>query len=110
MEERPNPYPRPESFKQVHALRAVDSRLRRLDVDDLYLLMLLGEGKKLADVARSLSLSQPAITQRVHKIEQTLNISVIERSCRGTRLTEAGLTICSRASDVMIHLEKFFDK
>lgn len=101
--------PRKESLQGVYTSRLINNRLRHLDVDDIYLLMLLGEGKKLADVARALSLSQPAITQRVHKIEQTLSISIMERSSRGTRLTGIGLAICRRAGDAMVQLEKFFD-
>lgn len=101
--------PQKESLQRHRGLRGVDSRLRHLDVDDLYLLTFLGEGKRLADVARALSLSQPAITQRVHKIEQTLNIALLERSSRGTRITETGLSICRHAREAMLQLEKFFE-
>lgn len=101
--------PQKESLHRSKVLRGVNSRLRHLDVDDLYLLTFLGEGKRLADVARALSLSQPAITQRVHKIEQTLGLALLERSSRGTRLTESGLSMCRHAREAMVQLEKFFD-
>lgn len=101
--------PTRESLGNVRLNRQVDARLRHLDVDDLYLLSFLSEGKRLADAARSLSLSQPAITQRIHKIEQALGVGVLERSSRATRLTEEGLQICQLAGEAMFFLERFFD-
>lgn len=89
-------------------MRVVDNRLRYLDVDDIYLLSLLGDGKRLTDSAKALSLSQPAITQRIHKIEQALGVALLERSVRGTFLTERGLFICRSASDALQELEAFF--
>lgn len=101
--------PTQESLSNARQVRNVDARLRHLDVDDLYLLSFLGDGKRLADSARALSLSQPAITQRVHKIEQAMGFDLLERSLRGTRLTERGLFVCRRASEAIVSLEKFFD-
>lgn len=101
--------PAQESLSLIRQARIVDTRLRHLDVDDLYLLSYLGDGKRLADAARSLSLSQPAITQRIHKIEQALGFDVLERASRITRLTEQGLYVCRRASEAVSYLEKFFE-
>lgn len=98
-----------ESLGSSRSNRQIDARLRHLDVDDLYLLSFLGDGKRLADAARSLSLSQPAITQRIHKIEQALSVDILERTSRVTRLTEAGLHVCRRSSDAVSCLERFFE-
>jgi DNA-binding transcriptional LysR family regulator len=93
----------------AQSLRRVDARLRNLDIDDLYLLSFLGDGKRLTDAARALRLSQPAITQRIHKIENSLKIDILERSARATRLTEQGLHVCRRSIEAISFLEKFFD-
>lgn len=87
---------------------SINVKLRHLDVDDLYLLRLLGDGKRLADGARALSLTQPAITHRIHKMEEALGVSLLERSIRGTNLTHQGLAICQAARDAIRNLEEFF--
>lgn len=82
-----------------------ESALRLLDIDDLYLLSHLGKGLRLIDVAKRLRLSQPAITQRVHKIEGAFGIDLIDRSFRGTKLTDKGGQFCHRASVALAVLE-----
>lgn len=93
-----------------HQQLTINVKLRHLDVDDLYLLRLLGDGKRLADGARALSLSQPAITQRIHKMEEALGFNLLERNIRGTNLTEQGLAICRNARDAIRNLENFFNR
>jgi DNA-binding transcriptional LysR family regulator len=88
--------------------REVDGRLRHLDADDLYLLAYLGDGRRLADAARALRLSQPAITQRIHKIESALGFDVLEPNVRVTRLTEQGVFVCYQASLALKQLEDIF--
>ena len=83
----------------------VSSALRHLDVDDFYVLKLLAEGYRLTDVAKSLSLSQPAITQRMYKIEHSLHTQILERTSRTTRLTEQGLKVCKKFAKAISDLE-----
>jgi len=95
-----------DSSRVVKASGAiVPPALRQLDVDDFYLMRLLGEGKRLIDVARTLSLSQPAITQRVYKIENSLGFAILDRSKRSTSLTDEGLEICLKMAKVTEFLE-----
>ena len=54
-------------------------------------------------------MSQPAITQRIHKIEQALGADILERTSRATRLTEHGLQVCRRSIDAISFLERFFE-
>ena len=84
--------------------------LRQLDVDDLYLLFLLGSGLRLVDASSKLGLTQPAITQRIRKIETAIGCSIIDRSVRGTKLTERGFDICKVAGEVLHSLEALFEK
>jgi hypothetical protein len=81
-------------------------QLRYLDVDDLYLMSFLANGSRLVDAARQLSLTQPAITQRVHKIEQALGLELLDRRFRGTCLSEKGRSVCKYALEAIQQLER----
>ena len=82
------------------------AKLRHLDVDDLYLMSFLSQGLRLVDAAKRLSLTQPAITQRIHKIEQALGIELLDRNIRGTRLSLKGQVVCKASHDAVEMLEK----
>ena len=75
------------------------SRLRLLDFDDLFLLSHLLEGNTIAATARLLGLTQPAITQRVRKIERVFGETMLQKAGRHVRLTKVGRAICVRARD-----------
>ncbi|MCX6123391.1 MAG: LysR family transcriptional regulator [Proteobacteria bacterium] len=97
-------------LKDVQKLVRPDISLRQLDVDDLYIMLYLGRGNRLVDAAAKLGLTQPAITQRIHKIERATGCSLMDRSFRGTRLTAQGQQVCNAASDVLQSLEVMFTK
>ncbi|MBI3894205.1 MAG: LysR family transcriptional regulator [Candidatus Wallbacteria bacterium] len=73
-------------------------QLRLLNLDDLFLLRLLLEGGTITATAQKLGLTQPAITQRIRKIERVFERRVLQKSGRGVRLTTEGLAICNAAS------------
>lgn len=81
------------------------SRLRHLDLDDLYLIGHLGKGLRLIDAAKLLYLSQSAITQRIHKIETAMGFEILDRSIRGTRLSERGHTLSQNVLIAIKQLE-----
>lgn len=83
--------------------------LRNLDIDDLLILRYLGQGLNLADSGRQVSLTQPAITQRMHKMEQALGFAILDRTHRGTRLTDRAITFCGIANVALGLLEAFTD-
>jgi DNA-binding transcriptional LysR family regulator len=74
---------------------------RLLDFDDLYLLRHLLEGLTVAGTARKLGLTQPAITQRIRKIERVFEDSIIKKVGRHVQLTPTGESICSKAADAL---------
>jgi len=77
------------------------SRLRLLDFDDLFLLSHLLEGATIAATARQLGLTQPAITQRVRKIERVFGEPILQKAGRHVRLTKAGRAVCVKATDAL---------
>lgn len=72
--------------------------LRHLNLDDLFLLRMLLEGGTLTATAAQLGLTQPAVTQRIRKIERVFERKLFARSGRGVRLTSEGHAVCNAAA------------
>jgi len=75
--------------------------LRLLDLDDLFLLRHFRSGLTVAATARHLGLTQPAVTQRVRKIERVFGANLVERTGRTIRLTAIGQDVCRRADEAL---------
>lgn len=88
----------------------MNNKLRYLDIDDLYALRFLGSGCNVTDTAKYMTLSTPAITQRVHKIEKALGFTLQDRTAFGTKLTGKGMILAGVAGVVLGVLEAFIDK
>lgn len=73
-------------------------QLRLLDFDDLYLLRLLLNGASVTGAAKQLGLTQPAITQRLRKIERVFQCPVVQRHGRSVSLTKEAASLCERAT------------
>lgn len=74
------------------------NKLRFLNFDDLFLLQLLLDGSTITATAQRLGLTQPAVTQRLRKIENIFGCRLMQRAGRRVRLTEEGRALCNRAS------------
>ncbi len=81
--------------------KAAGSRLRLLDFDDLFLLKHLLEGNTIVATAKQLGLTQPAITQRVRKIERVFAEPILAKAGRHVKLTKEGRAICTKAADAL---------
>ncbi len=75
--------------------------LRRLDFDDLLLLQQLAEGDTLTRIAKTMNISQPAISQRLRKIEDVFAIALVKQDGRRVQLTEAGLALAINAGGAL---------
>lgn len=74
------------------------NKLRFLNFDDLFLLQLLLDGSTITATAQRLGLTQPAVTQRVRKIERIFGCRLTQRAGRRVQLTAEGRALCNRAS------------
>ncbi len=70
-------------------------------MDDLILLGNLLNGDTLAASARKLGVTQPAITQRIRKIEGVFGDDLLVKSGRSLKLTDKGRAVCIKASEAM---------
>jgi DNA-binding transcriptional LysR family regulator len=81
-------------------------QLRFLAVDDLLILMHLANDQlSVTAVAEKLSLTQPAVTQRIRKMEEVFGHKLIERKGRGIQLTAFGSAQAKRATAALTALQ-----
>ncbi len=73
------------------------NELRRLDFDDLWLLQELLQGKTLTQIASEMNISQPAISQRLRKLEDVFSVQLLRPQGRRLALTEEGVSIATKA-------------
>ncbi len=72
--------------------------LRLLDLDDLLLLRHLLDGTTVTAVALRMGLTQPAVTQRLRKVERVFGRPVLERVGRRAVLSRDGRAIAEQAA------------
>ena len=77
----------------------------RIDFDDLQAFFLVAETGSFARAAQRLDSSKSIISRRVARLEATLSALLLQRTARGTRLTEAGQIYYDQARDAMTQLE-----
>jgi molybdate transport repressor ModE-like protein len=76
-----------------------------VDLDDLRLLVAVDEMGSLSAAAKALSISQPAATTRMRRLEARHQISLVRRSPQGSTLTEDGQAVCAWARQVLREAE-----
>ncbi|MEE3216581.1 MAG: LysR family transcriptional regulator, partial [Pseudomonadota bacterium] len=71
--------------------------LHRLEFLDLQAFIQVAELGSFHEAAQRLHLSQPALSRRIQKLEELLEVSLLERTTRRTRLTAIGADFLPRA-------------
>lgn len=75
-----------------------------IEVRDLRLVLALAEGRTTARAARSLHLSQPAVSRALLAVEHRLGVPLFERSARGLAPTAAGDLLLEGARRLLVDL------
>jgi DNA-binding transcriptional LysR family regulator len=75
-----------------------------LDVKQLRVLKAVGEHGSFSAAAEVLSYTQPAISQQVAALEKQAGTTLVDRTSRGVRLTEAGRALVDHAEVVLARL------
>ena len=76
-----------------------------LDLDDLRAFFNVAETGSFARAAQRLQSSKSIVSRRVARLETTLNALLLQRTARGTHLTEAGQTYYEQARAALTQLE-----
>ena len=79
--------------------------LGAIDSTEMRILHALATTGSLTSAAASLGLSQPAVSQRIKRVETRLEVPLIERQGRGIRLTTAGNILADHARTVVAEID-----
>lgn len=71
------------------------------DLDLLETFLSVADHRSISEAARTLDLTQPAITKKMKRLEEALQVQLIDRNQRPLQLTEAGETLRARAPGVL---------
>lgn len=71
--------------------------MHRIEFLDLAAFVQVAESQSFQEAAQALHLSQPALSRRLQKLEETLGAKLLERTTRRTWLTEVGKDYLPRA-------------
>jgi DNA-binding transcriptional LysR family regulator len=77
------------------------------DLDDLALLVLVGETGSFGRAALASGQSQPSVSRRVAALERSLKVSLVRRSPTGSTLTPAGRVVLDWAASLLDAAEGF---
>ncbi|MGW1890867.1 LysR family transcriptional regulator [Streptomyces sp. NPDC002004] len=77
------------------------------DLGALELLLAVARLGSLGRAARELGITQPAASSRIRSMERLLGVALVDRSPRGSRLTEAGALVTDWARRVVEAAEAF---
>ena len=78
---------------------------RAFDVRDLTLVRAIADRGSITAAAHALGMSQPAVSQQLHRLEHRVGLPLVERVGRGVRLTEAGRIMSRHAPAVTTALD-----
>lgn len=81
-----------------------------MDAFDYKVIIALYSFKNITNAANALYISQPAITERIKKLENELMVKLILSSNKGVKFTKAGLFFYEYASDAIIREAKFKER
>src|SRR4051812_20214466 len=75
-----------------------------LDVKQLRVLKAVAEHGSFSAAAEALSYTQPAISQQIATLERSAGTTLVDRTSRGVRLTDAGRALVEHAEAVLSRL------
>ncbi|WP_078660769.1 LysR family transcriptional regulator [Streptomyces sp. NRRL B-24484] len=76
------------------------------DLESLRLLVLVASTGSLGSAAARLGIAQPSASKRLSALERRLGLVLLDRSRRGSRLTDAGAAVVDQARRVLLELDR----
>jgi DNA-binding transcriptional LysR family regulator len=76
-----------------------------LTSDDLVFFGVVSSAASLADAARTLNVTPPAVTQRLKALEQRIGVRLMDRTSRGLALTDEGELLVAEGAAIIEALE-----
>jgi DNA-binding transcriptional LysR family regulator len=76
-----------------------------LSSDDLDFFITVARSRSLAEAARKMNVTAPAVTQRLRALETRLGVRLVDRALRGTTLTDEGKLVLEEGQAIMDQVE-----
>lgn len=76
-----------------------------ISTDDLRFFAVVCASSSLSGAARSLNISAPAVSQRLHQLEARLGVQLIVRSTRGLTMTDEGELLATRGQQMLADMD-----
>jgi LysR family transcriptional regulator, regulator of abg operon len=83
-----------------------DNRKFSVKLQHLRALVAIAESGSVRAAARSLGLTQPALSKALQQIEEELSVSLVSRTARGVTLTNYGSAVLARARGITQDLDR----
>lgn len=77
-----------------------------LEIRHLIYFAKVGELQSLTHAAEALNVTQPALGMQIRKLEEYMEVELIERHSRGVRLTDAGKALYRHAEWILLSVEE----
>lgn len=77
-----------------------------LSSDDLAFFQTVAQSASLADAARSLNVTPPAVTQRLRMLETRAGVQLVNRTARRLHLTDEGELVAAQGADILDAIEQ----
>jgi LysR family transcriptional regulator, regulator of abg operon len=73
--------------------------------NQLRALVAIAQHGSIRAAAKTVYLSQPALTKAIRELEQELGVPLVSRSARGAQLTQYGQAVCARAKLILAEMQ-----
>lgn len=77
-----------------------------MNIRDFSYLVALANYRHFGKAAKACFVSQPALSMQIKKLEETLGVTLLERSNKAVLLTPIGIAITERAKYILQHMEE----
>lgn len=80
-----------------------------MHLDALKYFHIVVEEKSISKAANKTHISQSALSQMIHKLEEDLGVALLHRSNKGVTLTEPGEIVLKYSNNILKNLEKMLE-
>lgn len=80
-----------------------------MNIRDLKYLVALAEHQHFGKAAESCFVSQPALSMQIKKLEETLGVTLLERTSKSLLFTDSGLLIAEAARGILRQVDDLYD-
>ena len=101
---------RPHGFSGIVAVKGVRMNASRISMLQIEYFLAVAQHLNFSEAARSLYITQPAISRKVAQFEQEVGVQLFVRTKRSVRLTPAGAVLLKELRPVAEHIDTALEK